>query len=1053
MRLHGGVRLERVTPSFVRRTGYAPRFLCTGAYGYEQGSLFQTQSMRFPDDMKLNSGCVRLSATDLSNHLACHHLTSLDLDVTSGKRSAPSWRAPNLWILQQRGMQHEAAYLTHLQNTGLTILDLREFESEEQAVAATRSAMAEGVDVIAQATLADGRWFGRSDVLRRVEKPSTLGAWSYEVYDCKLALETKAGPILQLSLYSELLSSIQATSPEWMYVVTPAADFQPEVYRVLDFAAYYRQVKAGLEKFVERDEVDPTYPAPNPHCPVCRWWTECDAQWRKDDHLSLVAGITTLQQKQLHAWDTTTVNKLAELPLPLERCPDHGSKEGYVRVREQARVQIASRTIGQPVHELLQPLDNRGLSRLPEPSPGDVFFDLEGDPFARLGGQEYLFGLATEDKNGKLNYDCRWAITPEQEKQGFQWFIDLMVARASKYPAMHIYHFTSYEPSALKRLMGRYATREDEVDSMLRAGVFIDLHTILKQAVRASVEQYSLKALEIFHNFERSISLDESRQAMRRVEHSLELGRADNLDEVLKKALETYNADDCFSTRSLRNWLEDQRKSLDDMGQRLGRPVLVDGAPPESVNERQQRVAILVDELRVGVPIDFDERTEEEAGRWLMANLLDWHRREDKANWWEYFWLKDLPEDALVDESAALSGLSLVKRVSSRGKLPIDRYNFPEQESDVREGDKVCQAGDVIGEVIAIDMAECTVDIKRTRKTVDIHPTAVYADPRGPRTDTLADALFRLGTWVKENGLGGNRGYSAGRDLLLRRPPRTGDVNKMLLRSGESTIDAAKRIAVHLDHSILAIQGPPGTGKTYAGAEMICELIRHGKKVGVTAVSHKVIRNLLNRILIVAKGTGLADVSCMQKLSEESDENPPPGISFTTSNATALAAIQNGACHVLGGTAWLWSREDFFESVDVLFVDEAGQMALANVLAASQAARSVVLLGDPQQLEQPLRGSHPEGADVSALEHLLAEQRRCRRTRGCSWKKPGAYTRKYASSHPRRFTKGVCNPVKGWRGNGSKAIRGWERPVCGSFLSITRVIKTHRRRKWNGWLS
>ena len=118
-----------------------------------------------------------------------------------------------------------------------------------------------------------------------------------------------------------------------------------------------------------------------------------------------------------------------------------------------------------------------------------------------------------------------------------------------------------------------------------------------------------------------------------------------------------------------------------------------------------------------------------------------------------------------------------------------------------------------------------------------------------------------------------------------------------------------------------------------------------------------------------AKEAGLEGLNCVQKVNEKQDV-APPGITLTTDNAEPLAALRGGA-QVVGGTAWLWSREEYFEAVDVLFVDEAGQMSLANVLAVSQAAKNLVLLGDPQQLEQPLKGSHPDGAAVSALEHLL----------------------------------------------------------------------------------
>src|SRR5262249_20889075 len=218
--------------------------------------------------MKITSHAIRLSASDLSNHLSCNYLTSLDLSVARRERAAPSWNSPDLWVLQQRGFEHEKAYLTFLADNGLTVTDLREIDDEETAYTRTRSAMENGAAVIVQATLQDGRWFGRADVLQRVERCSDLGDWSYEVYDCKLARETKAETILQLSLYSDLLASIQGVPPEYMYVVPPAETFKPEAHRVLDFVAYYRYVKARLEKNVETNVNPSTYPEPNPHCSI-----------------------------------------------------------------------------------------------------------------------------------------------------------------------------------------------------------------------------------------------------------------------------------------------------------------------------------------------------------------------------------------------------------------------------------------------------------------------------------------------------------------------------------------------------------------------------------------------------------------------------------------------------------------------------------------------------------------------------------------------------------------------------------------------------------------
>lgn len=922
--------------------------------------------------MKSSSGNIRLSASDLSQHLACRHLTALDLSVALGAREAPGWQSPDRWVLQQRGLAHENSYLRHLQSQGLSVTSLRDIEADERAGEEGMLAMERGDDVIAQATLANGRWFGRADVLRRVALPSRFGNWSYEVYDCKLARDTKAETILQLSLYSELLAAIQGPEPESMYVVPPGNEFRAERYRRLDFAAYYRYVKKRLERAVEEKGQAATYPDPTPHCPICRWWSECDSQRRRDDHLSLVAGISKLQRKQLEAWQTPTVEALAALPVPLQNRPEHGSRESYIRIREQARVQVAGRVEQRPVYELLDLADEHGLRHLPEPTSGDVFFDLEGDPFVGLSGHEYLFGVVTEDASGKTDYECRWAVTPEEEKHAFEWFVDFIMVRWAAYPAMHIYHFAAYEPSAMKKLMGRYATREDEIDRMLRAELFVDLHTIVKRSLRASVEQYSLKALEPFHGYTRALPLEEARRAIRDVEHNLELVLNQDLEEPVRRAVALYNADDCFSTRSLRNWLEEERRSLENAGHAIPRPDLGDGAPPATIDERQQRSAALAERLRQGISVDPRERTDEHNVRWLLSNLLDWHRREAKASYWEYYRLRDLLDEDLLYERSAVAGLRHSERLEIQRKIPTDRYMFDKQETDIRAGDEVCESGERVGTVVAIEVATRTIDIKKTKKSADIHPRSIFVDDRGYSTDVLADALFRLGTWVSANGIDAPGRYKAARDLLLRRPPRLMDGSVTLVLPGETTVQAAKRIGTLLDHCVLAIQGPPGAGKTFTGARMVCELVRQGKRVGITALSHKVIGNLLNEVLIAAPEFALDGLKCVQKVrKDEKPEADPPGVKTTVDNPETLAAFHDGA-QVLAGTQWLWSQEDYFESVDVLFVDEAGQMSLANALAVAQAAKSLVLIGDPQQLEQPLKGSHPEGAEASVLEHLLA---------------------------------------------------------------------------------
>src|SRR5207249_2249824 len=201
--------------------------------------------------------------------------------------------------------------------------------------------------------LKDGHWFGRADVLLKVNEPSQLGNWSYEVVDTKLARETRGGTILQLCLYSELLALIQGMTPSHMHVVSPARRFQPETFRLLDFLAYYRFVKSRLEKEITSDELLSIYPEPVEHCGICDWWPRCNDRRRADDHLSFVAGISKLQMNELRRWGVVSLADLAKMRIPRQHRPERGAPEGYIKVREQARVQYEYRTTSKPLHELI----------------------------------------------------------------------------------------------------------------------------------------------------------------------------------------------------------------------------------------------------------------------------------------------------------------------------------------------------------------------------------------------------------------------------------------------------------------------------------------------------------------------------------------------------------------------------------------------------------------------------------------------------------------------------------------------------------------------------
>jgi len=537
-------------------------------------------------------------------------------------------------------------------------------------------------------------------------------------------------------------------------------------------------------------------------------------------------------------------------------------------------------------------------------------------------------------------------------------------------PKMHVYHFGAYEPGALKRLMGMYATREDEIDRLLRAGVMVDLHQAYKQGVRASVEEYSLKKVEAFYGFERKTPLRASRVAMRYVEHRLELGRmGEDLPDEIRETLEGYNAEDCVSAANLRDWLEGEREKLVASGVEVPRLPEKNGDPSERLKDKLDRVAALTQLLSTEIPADPTARTEEQAARWLLAQLLSWHRREDKRTWQDGYRYAEMNDEGLLDERVGLTRMSFVERVESGRQVPTDRYSFEPQKSNVRKGKELYCGDEKFGEIVAIDQAEGVVDIKKTKKAAEVHPPTVYMWSAPLPTDSQAGSLYRMGAWAAENGVDAAGRYRAGRDLLLRRPPRLINGEKLQQLASETPVNTANRIVLALEDSVFAIQGPPGSGKTHTGARMICELVKLGKRIGVTALSHKVIRKLLDDVVAAADEMDFAGVRCLDR-DREGEESESVAVA-RVDNDEVWDALRTGKANVVGGTSWLWSPEKAYESVDVLFIDEAGQMSLADVLAVSQAAKKLVLLGDPQQLERPTKGSHPDGAEKSALEHLL----------------------------------------------------------------------------------
>lgn len=882
-------------------------------------------------------------------------------------------RDPDAEMLAELGRRHEAAYLDYLRGMGLRVevVGTAQLDPADTVLAHMR----EGVDVIAQAPLAVGPWFGVADVLRKVEGPSRLGEHHYVVEDTKLSRTTRAATVLQLLTYAAWLAGIQGTPGEYAHVVAPGIDDEPfaiDRLRVDDYAAVVRRATVMFESFVQDVVAGTTSTRPEPveHCAVCPWWAACREQWREEDHLSLVANLGTAHQVELKRHDVATRRALAEQHGQLTFRPEYGRQDAYLAAAHQADVQVRSEAANEVLVEALPEEEGHGLARLPGANEHDLYLDLEGTPYYGSGGIEYLWGWSGRD--GHVMHV--WSEDPRGEKQAFERFIDTVTAHRLQYPAAHVYHFGGYEPGALKRLMSRHASREEELDALLRAEVFVDLMPITRQAFRIGVESYGLKDLERVHGYLREQDLRGVGPHKRLVEHGLILGISDEVAPESRGVVATYNADDVRSTIALHDWLEARRVAQGVPA----KPNQEGGNPSENLAEQRTAAIELIEALHAQLPEDEEDWNDEHRALALLADLIDFERRESKVAFWEKFAHQAMTEEELEASTRGLVGLTHVGRVGGTDRVPVHRYHYPPQDLDARSMDGFYVG--VPGEDGLVFRSFTIVEHDPDTQTIDLQQGSGLGDLRPANgflwnhvdAMKLTEARMAFAGHVLEHGLSAgpaqDGAFRAGRDLLLALVGRNAHgEHGARRRTGEPAMDAAKRLATSLDHGVLPIQGPPGAGKTYTAARMIVELARQGQTVGVTAVSNKVVSNLLSAVVTAVEEEG-AEVVAAQRVGR--GREAPEGVQGVD-YVPAAEGLRNGEIHVLGGTAWLWTRPEFRQSIDTMVIDEAGQFSLASAVSVATAARNVVLLGDPRQLAQPIKAAHPDGADVAALDHLL----------------------------------------------------------------------------------
>jgi len=917
--------------------------------------------------MQRIEGRFIFSASDLNNALECDYLIELETRAALHELVRPQ-PSPTVELLARKGDEHELRQLERYRASlgdGIVVFPT-DIESSLEAFAAAEArsleAMAAGAPLIYQATFFDGTFLGRTDFLRRVQRPCLHWPWSYEVIDAKLALTPRPYYLVQLAHYSAHLARVQGTVPTSMHVLLGSG--AERAFRVDDFAAYERHLRARFLETMARDARD-AYPLEVPHCEICRWYDRCAAVRLDDDHLSLVARMRRDQIAKLEREGILTMTALAgaaddDRPFGMEQTT-------FATLRAQASLQEIGRREHRLVYELLDGTEGRGFEMLPPPDFGDLFFDIEGDPlYAPERGLEYLFGFYVASER---RYVAFWARSRAQERAAFESALDFICERRRRYPNLHVYHYAPYETSAFRHLMGFYGTRERELDDLLRNSVFVDLFAVVRQALRISQASYSIKKLEPFYGMHRDTQVQRGDDSIVMFESWLAGG-----DDSILRDIERYNDDDCRSTFLLREWLLERRAERESQ---LGRALAWrDGASKETPEDggRSELAARLLEGIAAPESVQALRASDETTrARWLLGHLLDYHAREAKPTYWKYYDRIANADRLLEFDHEALGGLTLRDDVAPfklkrRDRNFVYTFTFPDQLHNLGTDMPHCPDAQVAaGSIVLLDDDRNELQIKLNAA---IRPNQLRAlIPGKPiQTNEQREALSRIARDYLDGTLAA--AFPATLSLLLAHRPRTRAARERIQPDFVDRVSVSALVQ-DLDGSHLAIQGPPGSGKSTLAAHLVVDLLAMGKRVGIVSGGHKAIHNLLDKIEDRActrglRFRGLQKYSTTTEGSRYCSRDSDSWIEATESNDAFARDHDLGA-----GTAWLFTRETMTGRYDYLFIDEAGQMSLADAVACSRSAHNVVLLGDPLQLKAVSQGAHPPGTDLSILQHVL----------------------------------------------------------------------------------
>ena len=922
------------------------------------------------------------TASRLKNWIACNYTTVNEINNKELKKKD---RSTTETIRKKRGDEFEAKVYKNLIKQFPKHIQIKK---DEDRFEKTKEAIKKGYDLIHKAHFKHKGWVGEIDFLiLDKDKKTKNGKCRYEVYDTKLSSVPQTDHITQISLYSEWIATQQDDElPDFMYLILGIKDKENKIsklkideevkqYKTLNYQLYFQKNNANYIKFLENDKKD-IEPNRCSFCAMCEWSDVCDKIWLEKDHLNQIAKIRKDQIIKINDHGIKTLSQFVKLK-KTEKIKGLHSRI-FTKHLAQAELIIEYKKTKIPQIKILPLEVERGFNKMPESSEHDLFFDIEGldkilnseESEQDKQALEYLFGIYDHD-NKKEPYKYFWAHNQDEEKEKFIELLEFIDKHLKKYPDAHIYHFNHYEKTALTKLMSKHDTHLEQVNDLLRYGKLVDLHAVVNQGMQVSEREYSLKNLEKFYQFKRKGEVKKASDSTDKYLDWIETGEEKLLDEI-----KLYNREDCESTYFLREWLLD-KKPKDSIYAIKKEPEVRE----KNWEKENEELKILI-----------EKNCKDKEIKQILKDILGFHKREEVIYWQSIFNRAANKNDEDLIEDAKCIGFMEKVNEETTGTTPkgltkkIITYKFLKQDFKVKEKDSLINAtdGDLktnnVGVVISIDDTENSENIIQISTTKDLPEILSVAKNEFVNSQTIIDTIRRF----VESVIKGEKKYKATYEFLKKNYPKIKNIKEgeTIVKEGDFLKESFKAVE-SMDNSYLYFQGPPGVGKTHTAAHIIIELIKKSNKIGITANSHKVIFNLLDKIEeLTIEGNNDFSFTGYHKGSSSDPEKKYADGKFIKhiSGSKKISGksfdkmdleFESLDADLFSGTAWCFSRPACDEKLDYIFIDEAGQLTTADVLAISLSAKNVVIIGDQMQLSSPISAVHPGESGKSLPEFLL----------------------------------------------------------------------------------